>query len=40
MFSLGFLSRNLHAFAVHADISRLSMGILLLTLLVCTMVDG
>lgn len=40
MFSLGFLSRNLHAFAVHAGISLLDMGMLLLTLPVCTMVGG
>ena len=40
MLSLGFLSRNLHAFAVHAGISLLDMGMLLLTLPVCTMVGG
>ena len=40
MLSLGFFSRNLHAFAVHAGISLLDMGMLLLTLPVCTMVGG
>lgn len=36
----GLFSRNLHAFAVHAGISLLDMGMLLLTLPVCTMVGG